>query len=447
MSDIILVNGLILTDPANGHAVPHGMTVISGDRLTQVNVSKEEIPENCAAIDCSDCLIIPGLINCHTHAAMSLFRGLADDLPLETWLNNYIFPSETRHAGPEFVYLGTKLSAVEMALGGITTFADGYFHMEQAARATIEVGLRAVVAQGILDVPTPDCPVPGAWNSRVEKFLSTFPGNSLISPSLFCHSAYLCGPDTLLAVQRICSEHGILLFTHVSETVWEVEEISRKYGARPIEHLANIGILKKGLVAVHTIHLTDREKQLLAQSGAAAVHCPEANMKLASGAAQTQDLLNLGVVVGLGTDGPASNNNLDLFEEMRSASLMGKLISGNPQSMSARTVLNMATTGGAKALGMEDRIGALKPGKKADVAIVALDRPHLTPLYDPISHLVYSAKASDVRDVIVNGEVIVRQGRIMTVDAAELRAQVRAMAADISKDLSIMNQGAVTRDD
>jgi 5-methylthioadenosine/S-adenosylhomocysteine deaminase len=447
LSDIILVNGLILADPADGQPVPHGMTVISGDRLAQVNVNKEAVQEKKTVIDCSDCLIMPGLINCHTHAAMSLFRGLADDLPLETWLNDYIFPSETRHAGPEFVYLGTKLSAVEMALGGITTFADGYFHMEEAARATIEVGLRAVVAQGILDVPTPDCHVPGAWKSRVGKFLSTFPGNSLISPSLFCHSAYLCGPDTLVAAQRICSEQGILLFTHVSETMWEVEEISQKYGARPIEHMANIGILKKGLVAVHAIHLTDSEMQLLAQSGAAAVHCPEANMKLASGAARMQNLLDLGIVVGLGTDGPASNNNLDLFEEMRSASLMGKLISGNPESMSAATVLNMATTGGAKALGMEDRIGSLKAGKKADLAIVALDRPHLTPMYDPISHLVYSAKASDVRDVIVNGEVIVRQGRIMTVDAAELRAQVRTMAADISKDLSIMNQGAVTRDD
>ena len=335
MSDIILIKGLILADPANGQAVPHGMTVISGDRLAQVNVIKQDIQGNHAVIDCSDCLIMPGLINCHTHAAMSLFRGLADDLPLGRWLNDYIFPSETRHAGPEFVYLGTKLSAVEMALGGITTFADGYFHMEEAARATIDVGLRAVVAQGILDVATRDCLVPGAWKSRVEQFLSACPKNPLITPALFCHSAYLCGPDTFLAAQKICSEHGLLLFTHVAETEWEVDEIFGKYGARPVEHLANIGILKKGLVAVHAIHLTDDERRLLAQSGAAAVHCPEANMKLASGAARVQDMLNLGVAVGLGTDGPASNNNLDLFEEMRSASLMGKLISGNPESMSA----------------------------------------------------------------------------------------------------------------
>ncbi len=438
------MNGLILADPSSGPALPHGMTVISGDRLVQVNAKQEEIQESSTVVDCSDCLIMPGLINCHTHAAMSLFRGLADDLPLATWLNDYIFPSETRHAGPEFVYLGTKLSAVEMALGGITTFADGYFHMEEAARAIIDVGLRAVVAQGILDVSTRDCLVPGAWKSRVEKFLSDCPGNSLISPALFCHSAYLCGAETFLAAQKICSENGLLLFTHVSETSWEVDEILRKYGSRPIEHLANIGILKKGIVAVHAIHLTDNEKQLLAQSGAAAVHCPEANMKLASGAARVQDLLNLGIVVGLGTDGPASNNNLDIFEEMRSASLLGKLISGNPESMSARTVVNMATMGGAKALGMEDKIGSLKPGKKADVTIVALDRPHLTPLYDPISHLVYSAKASDVRDVIVNGKIVVRQGRITTADEAELMAQIQFMAADVAKDLSTRNRGEVT---
>ena len=183
------MNGLILAEPTNGNAVPHGMSVISKDRLAKVNVPKEDIQGDSTVIDCSDCLIMPGLINCHTHAAMSLFRGLADDLPLGRWLNDYIFPSESRHAGPEFVYLGTKLSAVEMALGGITTFADGYFHMEQAARATMNVGIRAVVAQGILDITTRDCPVPGAWRARVEQFLSACPRNSLISPALFCHSA------------------------------------------------------------------------------------------------------------------------------------------------------------------------------------------------------------------------------------------------------------------
>jgi 5-methylthioadenosine/S-adenosylhomocysteine deaminase len=444
LSDIILTNGLILAEPTNGNAAPHGMSVISKGRLAKVNVPKEDIQGDRTIIDCSDCLIMPGLINCHTHAAMSFFRGLADDLPLGTWLNDYIFPSESRHAGPEFVYLGTKLSAVEMALGGITTFADGYFHMEQAARATMDVGLRAVVAQGILDVTTRDCPVPGAWRARVEQFLSDCPRNSLISPALFCHSAYLCSPDTFLAAEKICSENGLLLFTHVAETAGEVGEISQKYGSRPLEHLSKIGILKKGLVAVHAIHLTDDEKQLLVQSGAAMVHCPEANMKLASGAARVQELLDMGAVVGLGTDGPASNNNLDLFEEMRSASLLGKLISGNPESMSARTVIHMATLGGAKALGMEDRIGSLEPGKNADVAIIALNRTHLMPLYDPISHLVYSAKASDVRDVIVDGKIVVREGRIMTVNEADLRCQIQAKAAEITKDLSLGNNGATS---
>jgi 5-methylthioadenosine/S-adenosylhomocysteine deaminase len=438
------MNGLILAEPTNGNAAPHSMSVISKGRLAKVNVPKEDIQGDSTVIDCSDCLIMPGLINCHTHAAMSFFRGMADDLSLERWLNDYIFPSETKHAGTEFVYLGAKLSAVEMALGGITTFADGYFHMEEAARATIDVGLRAVVAQGILDITTRDCPVPGAWSARVEQFLSACPRNSLISPALFCHSAYLCGPDTLLAAEKICSENGLLLFTHVSETAWEVDEITRKYGFRPIEHLSNLGILKEGLIAVHAIHLNDNEKQLLVQSGAATVHCPEANMKLASGAARVQELLDMGAVVGLGTDGPASNNNLDLFEEMRSASLMGKLISGNPESMSARTVVNMATIGGAKTLRMEDKIGSLKSGKNADVVIVALDKPHLTPLYDPVSHLVYSAKASDVRDVIVDGKIVVRQGRIMTVNEADLRAQIQDMARNIAKDLSLGNNGAAT---
>ncbi|HTY24854.1 MAG TPA: amidohydrolase [Desulfomonilaceae bacterium] len=443
-SDTILVNGLILVDPSTSETVRHRKTVISGNRLARVNVAKETIQNHDNVIDCSDCLVMPGLINCHTHAAMSLFRGLADDLPLGIWLNDYIFPSESKHAGPEFVYLGTKLSAVEMALGGITTFADGYFHMEEAARAAKEVGLRAVLAQGILDVPSRDCPVPGSWRSRVEVFLSAFPKDPLISPALFCHSPYLCGPDTFQAAHQICAEHNLLLFSHVSETTREVDEVSKRYGLRPIELLARLGVLRKGFIGVHAIHLSDNEMDILVGSGAAVVHCPESNMKLASGAGNVQLLLDRGVTVGIGTDGPASNNNLDLFEEMRSASLMGKLISQDPLCMSARTLVHMATLGGAKALGMEDCIGSLEEGKNADLIIVDLNRPHLTPLYDPVSHVVYSAKGSDVRDVIVNGKLVVRNGKIMTVDTAELGSRIRTSAKTIGRDLGIKDYGDVS---
>jgi 5-methylthioadenosine/S-adenosylhomocysteine deaminase len=432
---VVLVEGSILCNPDAPKVVPHGTTVISGNRLVKVNepinshVSFDEV------IDCSNCLIIPGLVNAHTHAAMSLLRGVADDLPLDRWLNDYIFPAENKHANSAFVYLGTKLSAAEMALNGITTFADGYFHMEHAARAAIEVGLRAVIAQGVLDVATPDCPVAGSWKQRAEHFLAECPHDGLITPALFCHSPYLCSPDTLQQAAALVGRPGGLLFSHVSETAREVEEIQTLYGCRPVEHLHQLGILGKGFVAVHGVHLTDREMDLLARSGTAVVHCPESNMKLASGAADVSGLLSRGIPMAIGTDGPASNNNLDLFEEMRSASLMAKLVSGNPEALDARKVIRMATLGGAEALCMDNLIGSLKPGKLADVTVVDLDRMHLTPTYDPLSHLVYAARGSDVRHVLVNGKLVVRNGRVVTIDEGALRAQVRSQAKKIGSSL------------
>jgi 5-methylthioadenosine/S-adenosylhomocysteine deaminase len=440
-TETILVNGFILADPARPEVVPHGKTMISGNALLEVNVpGGSDLPRD-NVIDCSNCLIMPGLVNAHTHAAMSLLRGIADDLPLDQWLNQYIFPSEAKHAGPEFVYLGTCLSAVEMALSGITTFADGYFHVENAAQAAIDVGLRAVVAQGILDVPVPDAPVPGSWRNRADTFLENCPNDSLITRALFCHSPYLCSPETLQAARSLSREHGILLFCHVSETAKEVDEIQRLYGARPVELLHNLDILGRDFVAVHAVHVSDAEQEMLARSATGVVHCPESNMKLASGAAPIVDLLAKGVTVAIGTDGPASNNNLDLLEEMRSASLMAKLVTGDPQALGARAVLRMATIDGARVLGMEDRIGSLAPGKLADLIVIDLDCPHLTPNYDPISHLAYAARGTDVLHVMVNGRWVVRDGRITTVDRENLMVQAREAAAKIGHDLGIATYG------
>ncbi len=436
-NETILVNGWILIDPGSSEAVPHGMTVISGDRLVEVNVPKEERSMPRETIDCEGCLIMPGLVNCHNHAAMSLLRGLADDLPLDRWLGDFIFPAEGKFAKPDFVYLGTMLSAVEMALSGTTTFADGYFHMESAAEAAKEVGLRAIIAQGILDVPTSDAPAAGAWKERAECFLSSCVRDTLVTPALFCHSPYLCGPDTFKEAADLAERNGTILFGHVSETEREVTEIEARYGKRPFEHLDSLGVLDGNFVAVHGVHLTEREIDILGRTGTPVIHCPESNMKLASGAAPVQELLNKGVCVGLGTDGPASNNNLDLFEEMRSASLMAKVAGKNPEALDARSVLRMATVDGARALGMEDRIGSLTAGKLADLIVIDMDRPHLTPCYDRLSHLVYAARGSDVRDVIVNGKRVVNNGRITTVDETKLKTRVRDLAGKISRELGI----------
>lgn len=436
-NEIILFNGWILTEPGTSEVVPHHMTVISGDRLFKVNVPKVDVSENYETIDCTGCLIMPGLVNGHNHAAMSLLRGLADDLPLDRWLRDFIFPAETKYASPNFVLLGTMLSTVEMAMSGTTTLADGYFHMESAAEAVKKVGLRAVVAQGILDVPTPDAPAVGTWKERAKCFLVSCIRDPLITPALFCHSPYLCGPDTFVQAADLAKRNGVLLFAHVAETEWEVSEMKARYGRRPIEHLDSVGILGRNFVAIHAVHPSEQELEILTRTGTSVVHCPESNMKLASGAAPVTELRSRGICVGLGTDGPASNNNLDMFEEMRSASLMAKLADKNPQALDARSVLRMATLDGARALGMDDRIGSLVPGKLADLIVIDMDRPHLTPCYDLVSHLVYAARGSDVREVIVNGECVVHGGSVVTVDEIALMEQVRELSAKIAQDLGI----------
>lgn len=443
----ILTNGLILTHPGLSEPVPHGTTMISGSRIEHVNLPKDQMEGTAVeVVDCSNCLIMPGLINAHNHAAMSVLRGVADDLPLDRWLNQYIFPSESKHVARDFVRLGTALSAVEMALSGVTTFADGYFFMEQAAEATLEVGLRAVIAQGVLDVPTRDAPTTGSWKGRAEEFFASCSTDSLITPALFCHSPYLCSPETFRDAKELAGKHDTLLFSHVAETLWEVAEIQRVYGARPVDHLERNGILGSDFVAVHCVHLSEQEKDILYKTRTGIVHCPESNMKLASGAAPVMDLLRRGILIALGTDGPASNNNLDLFEEMRSASFMAKLVNKDPEALSACTVIQMATGYGAAVLGMDDRIGSLEAGKLADLIIIDLDRPHLTPAYDVVSHLVYAARGSDVRDVMVNGKFVVRQGKVTTVDEAELKSRVRGMAEKIASDLNISTHGVCVSD-
>jgi 5-methylthioadenosine/S-adenosylhomocysteine deaminase len=437
MTEILLINGAILIDPRHPEVVPHSRTLISDGLLSSVNMPDFTPVSGDYIVDCTGCLIMPGLVNAHTHAAMSLLRGIADDLPLDKWLQDYIFPAESKHANPDFVYLGTKLSAVESALGGVTTVADGYFFMEESARAFSEVGLRAIIAQGILDVPTPDAPEAGGWKKRAEAFLSGFPEHELVTPALFCHSPYLCGPETLKAAYELCRKRGIKLFSHVSETAWEVEEIRKKHGAPPVEYLQSLDVLSPDFVTVHGLHLSERERDILAETGAPLVHCPESAMKLASGAAHIQDKLSRGVTVAIGTDGPASNNNLDMFEEMRSASLLAKHVSGDPLALDAPTTVRLATIDGAKALGLDHVIGTLEADKAADLIVVDFNKPHLTPVYDHTSHLVYSAKASDVRHVFVNGKQIVSNGKMAALDASEILKEGNAAAERIAGNLGL----------
>jgi 5-methylthioadenosine/S-adenosylhomocysteine deaminase len=368
---------------------------------------------------------MPGLVNSHIHAPMSLFRGLADDLPLKTWFEDHIFPAEAKWVGEEFVYWGTLLACAEMIRAGTTAFADGYFFEGHVARAARDSGIRALLAQGTLDFPTPDSPSSAAGLRRICDFIETWSGSATIRPALFAHSVYTCSPQLLTRCRDLALKYKVPWVTHLSETREEVEVVSQKYGRTPVNHLENLNLLSSNLIACHCVWLTEAEMDLLAKRGVRVVHNPESNLKLASGVAPIPDLLKRGVPVGLGTDGCASNNNLDLFQEMDFAAKVHKGHRLDPTAMPAETVLEMATLGSARVLGMEAEIGSLEVGKKADVIVVDLNRPHLQPVYNVVSQLVYSAVGADVRDVVIDGRIVMQNRRLLTLDEERILAEAR----------------------
>lgn len=356
---------------------------------------------------------LPGLVNAHTHAAMTLFRSYADDLPLMKWLEEAIWPLEQKLIA-EDVYWGTLLACAEMLLGGTTTFADMYFFMDRVAAAVEKSGIRASLSRGLIGI------APNAEKALKESraFVQEWHGraNGRITCMLGPHAPYTCPPDYLRKVVAMAAELGVGIHIHVAETRQEVEGIKKQYGCSPVALLAETGLLDLPVLAAHCVHLSPEDIAILAAKGAAVAHNPESNMKLASGIAPVTELLTAGVTVGLGTDGAASNNNLDMLEEMRSAALLQKVAREDPEALPAYAALEMATIGGARALGLGDKIGTLEPGKRADIILLNLRRPHLYPPHDIVAHIVYAAQAGDVDTVIVDGNVVVEGGRLMTLD-------------------------------
>jgi 5-methylthioadenosine/S-adenosylhomocysteine deaminase len=433
--NILIKGGVVLTINPSEDIFSEGYVLIEDDTIKSIGTITDAPPEGTVekVIDARDGLIMPGLINTHTHAAMACLRGLADDLPLETWLNDYIFPVEAHYANPEFVYQGTRLAGIEMIRSGTTCFADGYFFEEQAVRAVSHLGLRAILGQGVLDFPTPDVPHPGFNLKNGKNYLEQFPASSLIVPTLFCHSAYTCKPETLQEARKVCNYHGIPLLTHLAETEAEVRKMMSRYGVSPVKHLLTLGVLDGETIAAHCIWISPEELPLLKKKKVRVAHCPESNMKLASGVAPVPEFLKLGIPVGLGTDGCASNNNLDLFSEMDTAAKIHKLARQDPSLMDAKTVVKLATIGGAEVLGLRDKVGSLEPGKKADIIILDWKQAHLTPVYNYYSHLVYSATGHDVRTVIVDGKVIMDNRQISTVNEKEVISAVEKIGEEIKK--------------
>jgi 5-methylthioadenosine/S-adenosylhomocysteine deaminase len=435
-ADLVIEGGMVITMAEGQAPISTGRVLIKEGIITDIQSRKEkdEGPGSRAeVIDAKNAIVMPGLVNAHTHAAMTLFRGLADDLPLKQWLFEKIFPAEAKFLNPYTVYWGSLLGCLEMIASGTTCIADGYFFQDETVRAVHESGLRGLIAQGVIDFPAPGAPDPKKNLKLAREFIERWLGfSALITPGIFCHSPVTCSEQTLKGAWEISRSFDLPLQIHLSETSDEVNEITGKTGKRPVFYLDRLGLIDKGLIAAHAIHLDEREISCICEKGVKIVHVPESNMKLCAGLAPVRDMVDAGLTVGLGTDGCSSNNNLDLFCEMDTAAKLSKVYDLDPVGLDANTVVKMATCWGASVLGLEKEIGTLELGKRADIIIVDIHQPHLCPVYDPLSAIVYSANGADVKDVIVNGKVLMKNREFTTLDPVEIMEKVKAISSNIN---------------
>ncbi len=413
-----------------------GALVIEKGKIKAVGLAEELLAQYPQAerIDFPHGLIFPGLVNTHTHASMTIFRGLADDLPLMTWLENYIFPVE-QHLKRDWVYWGAKLAIAEMLRSGVTIFCDMYLFEPEVIRAVEETGVRSLLGEGLFDFPSPGYGPLEKGLALTETLLKDFATHPRIKIAVCPHATYTCSPETLKKAKAVADRFGARLHIHLSENKDEVAVIKARYGARPPEHLLKLGLFDENLLVAHAVELDHAEIDLFAQHKVKIAHCPESNLKLASGVAPVPALLEAGVTVGLGTDGPASNNDLDLLGEMRTAALVQKGVALDATRLPAREVMRMATELGAQALGF-DLCGRLAPGYMADLAVLDLSRPHLNPVYDPFSLLVYSAKAGDVSHVMIAGNFLLKDGQVVSFDEGEAREEVRRISQEVRQILA-----------
>lgn len=425
-ADLLLKNGLVLTLDSDDNTFQPGAVAIRAEQIIAVGPSLqiEAQVQATKVLDVEGCIVMPGLVNAHTHAAMTLFRGLADDLPLMEWLQNYIFPAE-KSLTADMVYWGTMLACAEMILSGTTTFCDMYLFEHKVAEAARQAGVRALVGEVLYDFPSPHYGDIANGLKFTEALIEQWKGDPLIGIAVEPHAPYTCSPSLLQQCRALAERHDAFLIMHLSENQREVDEVLRTYGRRPAAHLEELGLLTPRLIADHCVALDDHDMELLATRGVQVVHNPESNMKLASGIAPVARLLQLGVNVALGTDGCASNNDLDLFGEMDSCAKLHKVANLDPTALPARDVLRMASQNGAQALGMTHKIGRIAPGKWADLIVLDLRKPHLVPLYEPVSQLVYSARGADVRHTIIHGRLVMEDRRLLSMDIHEVMHHVR----------------------
>lgn len=431
---LIVAGGIVVTVDGARNIYNPGSVAVDGTNIVAVGAAADIAArfKTTDQINTVGSVIIPGLINTHTHAPMVLYRGLADDLPLQEWLEKYIFPAEAKTVSREMVRVGTRLAAVEMIQSGTTAYADMYYFEEEIARATKAAGLRGVLGQTIIQFPVADAKTPQEGLARTEAFIKEFEREELIVPAVAPHAPYTNDSKTLLASRALATKYGVPVLIHVSENLTELKNSQTAHaGMSPVQYLQSIGFWGPRTLANHGVWVSAKDIAILRSHQVAVSHNPESNMKLASGIAPVPEYLASGVTVGLGTDGAASNNDLDMFEAMRFAGFLHKVHTGDPRAIPAATALEMATINGARALGLDKYIGSLETGKRADLVVVSMTSPRQTPLYDPVSHLVYVTRGDDVRTVIVNGRVLMRDRKLTTLDEAAVLSDARKMADSV----------------
>lgn len=436
--DLLISGGTVVTMDSTKRVITDGAVAIRGDKIVAVG-KRSEITRQYRGrriINAAGKAIIPGLINTHTHVPMSLFRGISDDLDLNDWLTKYIFPAEAKNVDEAFVRAGTRLGLAEMIRGGTTTYCDMYYFESAIAEETKRAGMRGVLGETVLDFPAPDNKTWDAMMSYTDRFLARWKNDPLIVPAVAPHAPYTVSTDHLKAVRTLSDSHNSPILIHVAETRKEVDDITKQYGASPIAYLDRIGFLNDSVIAAHTVWLTDVEINIMKLRGVGSGHCPQSNMKLASGTARIPLMLSKDMDVGLGTDGAASNNDLSMWEEMDSAAKLHKQFSGDPKVATAEQVFEMATIRGARALDLDKITGSIVVGKRADIAIVEMDSLHQTPYFNVYSALVYSTKASDVRTVIINGRIVMLDRRLLTLNESAIKKDANLYREKIIKSLS-----------
>jgi 5-methylthioadenosine/S-adenosylhomocysteine deaminase len=451
-ANLLLLNARVLTMDPEFHTFPDGAVAVHGGSILAAGALSDLRPriDPQETIDCNGAILMPALVNAHTHAAMALLRGLADDLRLDVWLLGYMMPVERQFVSPDFVRLGTRLACAEMIRGGTGTLADMYYFEDEAAAAIAGAGLRAVCAQTVMKFPTPDSDSFEDGLERARAFLRQWKDHPLIVPAVAAHAPYTCTEEILRACTALAVEYDAPLHIHIAETAQEVENARREFGMPEVPYLRNLGVLAAKLIAAHGVHLDEGEMRTLKKAGAGIVHSPTSNLKLASGIAPIAKMLEIGLNVGIGTDGAASNNDLDMFEELRLAALLAKGFSGNPVVVPARTALAMATRMGAHALHIGDRTGSIEPGKRADLLLLDLNQVHSSPKFDRspdsvYSRIVYSAKAGDVTDLMVDGKWLMRDRRLLTLPETDLLQQAAETAHQLDAFLTLRESSVLSK--